>query len=268
MIDDRPIGVFDSGLGGLCAVKELRRLLPKEDIVYFGDTGRVPYGSKSPQTIIKYARQDAAFLKERGVKLILAACGTVSAVALDTIKDDFEIKMFGVVDDAVSAAVQKTKSGSVAVIGTSATIESGVFDKKLRAAGIEKVVSQACPLFVHLVECGFTDRDNEITKGVCRTYLSDIKDCGADTLILGCTHFPIIADIISDFLPGVTLIDPAQEAAASVAEYIASSGIGAANGGKTSYFVSDDGAGFAASAGIFLGNEEKITAQTVNIQKI
>ena len=268
MIDDHPIGIFDSGLGGLCAVKELRRLLPKEDIVYFGDTGRVPYGSKSPQTIIQYARQDAAFLKERGVKLILAACGTVSAVALDLIKDDFDLKMFGVVDDAVRAAAKKTKNGSVAVIGTSATIGSGVFEKKLRAVGIKKVISKACPLFVHLVECGFTGRNNEITKGVCRTYLEEIKCVGADTLILGCTHFPIIADIISDFLPGVMLVDPAKEAAASVAEYISSSGIGAANGGKTSYFVSDDGAGFAASAGIFLGSKETITAQTVNIQKI
>jgi len=265
MSDDRPIGVFDSGLGGLCAVKELRRLLPDENIVYFGDTGRVPYGSKSPQTIIKYARQDAEFLNKHDVKLILAACGTVSAVALDDIKNDFDVPMFGVVDDAVAAAVRATGSGRVAVIGTSATIDSGVFTKKLLAAGIKDVVSKACPLFVQLVECGFTGRDNEITKAVCKTYLSQIKESGADTLILGCTHFPLIADIISVFLPGVTLIDPAKETAAHVAKYLFESGTKAEHGGGAEYYVSDDGASFSASAGLFLGGGEKITATVVNI---
>ena len=265
MSDKRPIGVFDSGLGGLCAVKELRRLLPKEDIIYFGDTGRVPYGSKSPQTIIKYARQDAEFLYKHNVKLILAACGTVSTVALDDIKNDFDVTMFGVVDDAVAAAAKATKNGNVAIIGTNATVESGVFEKKLLAAGIKSVISCACPLFVQLVECGFTNRDNEITKGVCKTYLSQIKESGADTLILGCTHFPIIADIISDFLPGVTLIDPAKETAAHVANHLSKNGMTSDEGGGTEYYVSDDGTSFSASAGVFLGNGEKIKANLVNI---
>ena len=265
MSDSRPIGVFDSGLGGLCAVRELRRLLPEEDIVYFGDTGRVPYGTKSPETIKQYAREDADFLLSKDVKLALAACGTVSAVALDELKRDFPVPLFGVIEAAVDAAVRAARS-SVAVIGTDATIKSGIYEKKLREKGCTDVISRACPLFVPLVECGFTARDNELTRGVAEMYLCDIKSSRADTLILGCTHFPIISDIIGDVLPNVTLIDPAKEAAATVAAYIRENRVGS-NGGKTEYFVSDDAESFSASAKIFLGTDEKINASVVKTQR-
>ena len=264
MSDSRPIGVFDSGLGGLCAVRELRRLLPDESIVYFGDTGRVPYGTKSPETIKQYAREDAAFLLGKDVKLALAACGTVSAVALDEMKESFPVPLFGVIDASVEAAVRATKTGIVAVIGTDATIKSGVFGRKLREMGCADVISRACPLFVPLVECGFIARDCELTRGVAKMYLDDVKNSRADTLILGCTHFPIISDIIGDILPDVTLVDPAEEAAAVVAGYIRENGVGG-EGGKTEYFVSDDPESFSASAKIFLGTDEKINASVVKI---
>lgn len=264
MSDSRPIGVFDSGLGGLCAVRELRRLLPEENIVYFGDTGRVPYGTKSPETIKKYAREDAEFLLSKGVKLALAACGTVSAVALDEMKEHFPVPLFGVIAASVDAALRETKTGTVAVIGTDATIKSGLFDRKLREKGCADVISRACPLFVPLVECGFIARENELTRGVAEMYLSDIGNSRADTLILGCTHFPIISEIIGDVLPNITLIDPAKEAAALVAAYVRENGVGG-SGGKTEYFVSDDAESFSASAKIFLKTNEKINASVVKI---
>lgn len=264
MNDRRPIGIFDSGLGGLSAVKEIRKLLPHEDIVYFGDTGRVPYGSKSPETIIKYAKEDVRFLKSRGVKLIVAACGTVSAVALDEIKKSVDVPLFGVVDDAAAEAAKATKNGIIAVIGTQATIKSRVFERKLNGK-CSKVITRACPLFVSLVECGFTSVDNEVLRGVCKTYLSDIKASGADTLILGCTHFPIISDAISDFLPGVTLINPSEATARSIAKYVNDSGIASCTGSKTEYFVSDDEKSFSSSAGVFLGSSDNVYATAVNI---
>lgn len=266
MTDTRPIGVFDSGIGGLGAVKELRRLIPNEDIVYFGDTGRVPYGSKSPETITRYAREDVKFLLGFDVKAIVAACGTVSAVALDKIRPDIPVPTFGVIDGAVRSAAGATKNGNVAVIGTKATVESGIFEKKLRAyQNVENVISRACPLFVYLVECGFTDRDNSVTKSVCESYLSDIKNSGADTLILGCTHFPIISDIISDTIPGVTLIDPAKEAARELAGKLPNIGASPNGIGHVRYFVSDDAESFSASAKIFVGPEEKISATAVKL---
>jgi len=264
MSDSRPIGVFDSGLGGLCAVKELRRLLPDEDIIYFGDTGRVPYGTKSPETIKKYAREDADFLIEKGVKLALAACGTVSSVALDELKEHFPVPLFGVIDASVDAAISQTKTGAVAVIGTDATVKSGVYEKKLKARGAKAVISRACPLFVPLVECGFIARENELITGVAKMYLSDIATSDADTVILGCTHFPIISEVIGDILPSLTLIDPAKEAAKAVADHIKTNGI-KGRGGTVSYFVSDDAESFSASARIFLGNNEKINASVVKI---
>ena len=161
-MDNRPIGIFDSGLGGLSAVKEMKSVLPNERIIYFGDTGRVPYGSKSKETIERYARGDADFLMKFDIKLILAACGTVSAVALEEIKNDYSVPLFGVVDSAVDAAVQRTKNKKIAVIGTSATIKSGIFKKKINESGCISAVSKECPLLVPLIECGYTDRQNPI----------------------------------------------------------------------------------------------------------
>lgn len=264
MSDERPIGIFDSGLGGLCAVRETRALLPNERIVYFGDTGRVPYGSRSRETIIRYAKEDVELLLRFDVKAILAACGTVSTVALDEIKNKFNIPILGVADSAVDAATKATKNGKIAVIGTSATIKSGVLERKIRDIGNYTVVSQACPLFVDLVECGFIGKDNNILRDVCASYLKNIKAFGADTVILGCTHFPIIADVISDYLGDITLVDPSREASRSMARFLRDHDMESDGNGGVEYYVSDDKDGFSRSAKIFLKSDTDISAKIIS----
>ena len=208
------IGVFDSGIGGLTAVKELNNLLPNENIIYFGDTARVPYGSRSRETVMKYAREDIAFLRKYKVKMIIAACGTVSSVIGNT-KLVTDIPFTGVILPAAQAACGVTKNGKIGVIGTPATIKSGSFVKALRGINPHiKVYGNPCPLFVHLVENGYTDRDNKITRLAAEEYLAPIKAEGVDTLILGCTHYPVIKDIIGDIMgENVTLISSGAEAA-------------------------------------------------------
>ena len=257
------IGIFDSGLGGLTAYRELKALLPGEDFVYFGDTGRVPYGSRSHEILQKYAKQDIAFLRTKGVDVILAACGTVSSVVLDEIAAKSDLPLVGVVDASVAEALAATKNNIIGVIGTGATISSGAFEKKIRAARPEaQVISTACPLFVPLVENGYIQRDCTVTKLVAADYLAAIKASGADTLILGCTHFPIIADIIGDLLPGVTLISSGAAAARAIAKNRA---VVKANG-SSSFFVSDSPVNFDEVARVFLGGET-VTAKRIDIEK-
>ena len=255
------IGIFDSGLGGLTAYRELQKLLPNEHFVYFGDTGRVPYGSRSHEILVKYTKQDINFLKSKGADVILAACGTVSSVVLDEVKGDYDIPLFGVVDASVNEALAATENGIVGVIGTGATISSGAFEKKLTQGGAKKVVSVACPLFVPLVENGYIARDCEATKLIARDYLEKIKESGADTLILGCTHFPIIADIIGDVLPGVALINSGAAAAKAVANAVLAKG-----GARSEFYVSDSPVNFDAVAKIFLGGET-VAAEKIDIEK-
>ncbi len=255
------IGIFDSGLGGLTAYRELQKLLPNEHFVYFGDTGRVPYGSRSHEILVKYTKQDINFLKSKGADAILAACGTVSSVVLDEIKGEYGVPLFGVVDASVNEALAATKNGIVGVIGTGATVSSGAFEKKLKAGGAKEVVSVACPLFVPLVENGYIARDCEPTKLIARGYLERIKASGADTLILGCTHFPIIADIIGDVLPSVTLINSGAAAAKAVANAVQAKG-----GACSEFYVSDSPVNFDAVAKIFLGGET-VSAEKIDIEK-
>ncbi len=258
------IGIFDSGLGGLTAVKEMHRISPGEKIIYFGDTGRVPYGTKSPETIIKYASQDASFLLSKGVDAILIACGTVSTTALSHLKNSLDIPIIGVVEPAAKAAVNATKNRKIGVIGTTATVKSGAFSAAIHAhdPSIE-VISVACPLFVPLVENGFIQRDCEITRLTCKHYLKEIKDSSVDTLILGCTHFPIIADIISDVLPDVVLINTGAEAASAAASLL-----GIKQGvAQTEYYVSDDPKLFCSSASVFLGRDVTENVFSIDIEK-
>lgn len=256
------IGIFDSGLGGLTAYKELHNLLPAGDFVYFGDTGRVPYGSRSREILTRYARQDIRFLLRQGADVILAACGTVSSVVLDDIRSEFSIPLFGVVDASVNAALAATKNEKIGVIGTGATISSGAFAKKIAAANPHAAVTSiACPLFVPLVENGYIGRGCEVTKRVAADYLAPLRDEGIDTLILACTHFPIIADIIGDLLPGVTLVNSGAAAAAEVAAVCGKTG----GSGSASFFVSDSPVNFDAVARVFLGGET-IRAQKVDIE--
>ncbi|MDE6836820.1 MAG: glutamate racemase [Acutalibacter sp.] len=256
-MDNRPIGVFDSGLGGLTAVKELEELLPGESVVYFGDTGRVPYGTRSRETVRRYARQDMAFLTRHDVKAVLAACGTVSSTAAD-IGAALPVPYFDVVGPTARAAVKACRRGRIGVTGTSATIRSGAYAQAI--AGLDpslQVLSQPCPLFVPLVESGFVSPEEEITRLAAERYLAPLREAGVDVLILGCTHYPLISAIIRRVMgPDTVLIDSGREAALALGEYLKDRDMLCAPGQPRTadYYVTDAPEDFAAGAGLFLGH--------------
>ena len=258
MSDNRPIGVFDSGLGGLTVVKELCRRLPNEDIVYFGDTGRVPYGSRSRDTIRKYAVEDETFLLKKNVKLIIAACGTVSSVASDTAKT-LPVPFFEVVSHASYHAVDITKNGKIAVIGTSATVNSLKHEEIIKSAlPSAEVLSVACPLFVPLVENGWYAENDIIVSETVKRYLTPIKDFGADVLILGCTHYPVLCKAISAFLgDGVTLINAGHSVSEAVFNYLNDNDAfnSSKETGHRSFYVSDKPDSFKFEADNLLGRD-------------
>ncbi len=248
------IGVFDSGLGGLTALKEIRALLPWEDFVYFGDTGRVPYGTRTPQTVAAYAAQDVRFLLTFEPQAILAACGTVSSTAIDCLRATFDLPVFGVVEAAAEAALRATRNGKIGVIGTAATVSSGAYKRVLCSVRENLQITQiACPLFVPLVENGFTAADDPITRLACEHYLAPIREQECDTLILGCTHYPIIAQHIAAVLPGVRLINSGAESARALCTHLSARIPAPTAKGTVRYFVSDNAAGFAEQAHLFLG---------------
>ena len=265
-----PIGVFDSGLGGLTAVKELKKVLPNESIVYFGDTGRVPYGTRSKSTIICYASQDANFLLEKGVKAIVAACGTVSSSAKEEL-EKLPVPYIDVITPTAIAAVKATENKKIGVIGTGATVKSGSFGKAINAIDSDiEVTATACPLFVSLVENGFIEEDNEVTLLVAGKYLKDIIDAGVDTLILGCTHFPIIAPVIRKIMgEKVKLIDSGKETARYVKELLSSKSLLNLSESTTNYnyFVSDDTENFKNIAEIFLQGDIDGEVERIDIGK-
>lgn len=265
------IGVFDSGLGGLSAVKEFLHVLPNEQIIYFGDTGRVPYGNRSRDTIKKYAFQDAAFLLKHNVKMIVAACGTVSSVAGKELESELPVPYTGVVNPTAFAAAQKTKSGKIGVIGTAATINSHSYKLRLQKLNSEfEVFEQACPLFVPLVENGFIDRNDKITQLVIERYLKDLKQNGIDTLILGCTHYPLLREAVSDFMgDGVTLIDSGYETAVYAAKVLKEQNLlNNDNSVKNAeFYVSDTPDGFESVAGLFLGRDMEHTVNQIDIEQ-
>lgn len=267
MADNRPIGVFDSGLGGLTVLKELENILPNESFVYFGDTGRVPYGSRSNETIISYARQDENFLLSKGVKYIVAACGTVSAVASDT-ANDLPVNFMGVVDNSVKSAVSATKNNKIGVIGTSATINNGAHKKQiLRLLPEAEVVTADCPLFVPLVEEGFI-ADDVVVLEVARRYLKPMVDAGVDTLILGCTHYPLLLDAIRKVMgEKVNLINMGNSTALAVKEELTKLNMLSEpdNIPKREFYVSDITSGFAKVSKILLGeNIENVNLVDIN----
>ena len=232
-MDNKCIGVFDSGLGGLTAVKQIINELPKEDIIYFGDTGRVPYGSRSKETLLKYTRGDIRFLNTFDVKIIVIACGTASSAALPAIKDEFDVPIIGVIDAAVYAAVRATKNKKIGVIGTAGTIKSGEYEKQIKAYDSEmQTFAKACPMFVPLVENGYFD--TEVTRIIVAEYLEEIRNQGVDTLILGCTHYPFIQkEIESEFGSEVTVIDPADATAQDTKTVLAAEGLLRSEGAGT-----------------------------------
>ncbi len=256
MADKRPIGVFDSGLGGLTVVKEIIKELPNEDIIYFGDTGRVPYGTRSVDTIKKYARQDERFLLTHDVKLIIAACGTVSAVAKDT-AEELPVPFFEVVSHACAEAVRVTENGKIAVIGTNATVKSGQHKAEiLKLKPDAQVINCACPLFVPLVEEGWYKKDDAIVLETVKRYLQPIIDFGADTLILGCTHYPVLSEAIGFVLgKDVKLINAGTTTAKAVADYLMENSLQNECGGTHKFFVSDKPDFFKEQASVLLQRE-------------
>ena len=262
------IGVFDSGLGGLTAVRELRRILPGEDIVYFGDTGRVPYGTRGRDIIVEYAKQDIAFLLSKGVKAVIAACGTVSSTLPAEVAASLPVPYMGVVESAARAAVLGTKTGRIGVIGTPATVASGSYPAAIRRLMPgAAITATACPLFVPLVENGYFGVQNPVTRLVAQDYLKDVKSAGVDTLILGCTHYPLIAPVLVDLMgPGVTLVDVGRAAAQSARHMLERTGLlRAPRQGKVEYYVSDSTEQFDRLAHIFLGEYAGGSVQRIDI---
>lgn len=224
-LKEAPIGVFDSGVGGLTVAREIMRNLPQEKIVYFGDTARVPYGSKSKETIIRYSRQIVRFLKTQNVKAIVVACNTASALALETISAETDLPMIGVVEPGAKVAVETTRNKKIGLIGTRATVKSGLYQRVIQKEdpGIQ-VIGQPCPLFVPLVEEGWLK--DEITVAVARRYLEPLFHQEIDTLILGCTHYPLLRSLLKELVGDqVTLVNPAYETARELKELLAANSL-------------------------------------------
>ena len=214
----RAIGVFDSGIGGLTVLKELVATLPAEDFIYLGDTARLPYGTKSNEVIIRYSRENTEFLLAKGIKLLVIACNTASAVALGEIGRDTIVPVIGVIEPGARAAIAASRNGKIGVIGTEATVASGAYTRAIQQLrpGVE-IYTRACPLLVPLVEEGWTD--NEIAERTVAYYLESLKASGIDTLLLGCTHYPLLRDLFRRVLgPGVRIVDSATATAAAVNE--------------------------------------------------
>jgi glutamate racemase len=220
--------VFDSGIGGLTVVRELMRQLPHESIIYFGDTARVPYGPKSPDTVRRYSHEITTYLRGEGVKAIVVACNTATAHALPMLRAELPLPVIGVVDPGARAAVAATRNGEVGVIGTTGTINSGAYERAIKAiAPATEVVARACPLFVPLVEEGWLD--TEATRLIAREYLEPMVHEHADTLVLGCTHYPLLKPLLAEILGAdVALIDSAQETAAETGRVLRDAGLCAA----------------------------------------
>ncbi len=260
-----PIGIFDSGIGGLTVVKELIKLLPKENLVYFGDTARVPYGTRSVKLIKQYALEDAAFLEQFDIKILIIACNTASAVAVDLLKSALIIPVTGVIEPVVSAALNISKKKRIGVIGTTATISSQAYNKQIHSQEPDVLVyGQPCPLLVSLVEEGWVD--DEITRLTIRKYLEPLLQKEIDTIILGCTHFPVIKELIQDETgPEITLIDSGQETAKVVKKMLDNMEIEANNKSDGSFkcYVSDIPDKFDEVGTRFLG-EPVINAKRVD----
>jgi glutamate racemase len=250
----RAIGVFDSGIGGLTVLKELATALPAEDFIYLGDTARLPYGTKSSEVILRYSRENTEFLLAKGIKLLVVACNTSSAVALATIARDTIVPVIGVIEPGARAAAAASRNGRIGVIGTEATIASGAYTRALQQIrpGIE-IYTRACPLLVPLVEEGWTE--NEIAERTVVHYLESLKASGIDTLLLGCTHYPLLSDLFRRVLgPAVRIVDSATATAAAVSERLAELRLGRMRGmGAQSFFVTESPERFIRVGRRFLG---------------
>lgn len=270
--DDRSVGVFDSGLGGLTSVREIERLFPNENIIYFGDTGRVPYGTRSPETILKYSKDDLRFLLKHDVKAVLVACGTVSSIALEALDIDSPIPIMGVVKPASKMASELAFSendgirGNIAVLGTPATAKNRAYEREiLKCNPNANILPVACPMFVPLVENGYIDteaEDNPVTLLIAKEYIGKLSDFRPTSLILGCTHYPLIRRSIEKaclsvlgYLPEI--VDAGGCAAVALGELLCNRGLLSSrqNKGQSKFFVSDETQNFSSSASAFLGRK-------------
>lgn len=270
-MDTRPIGVFDSGLGGLTAVRVLREILPGEDLVYFGDTARVPYGSRSRETLLKYARQDLAFLRSQDLKAVLIACGTVSTTSLDVLRAENDLPLEGVVEPTCRRAAAVTRNRRVGLIATLASVRSGAYEAALRRLDPEiTVLCRPCPLFVPLVENGRFSRGDVVIETVAREYLEPLLDQGVDTLILGCTHYPLLEGVIADICgPGVALVSAGEESAHAFKRLLTARDLRGPEDreGGMSFFVSDQPEDFKRIASIFLQDDMQHVAGRIDIDQ-
>ena len=251
----KAIGIFDSGVGGLTVLREIIKALPQEDTIYLGDTARVPYGTKSPETVVRFARQITSFLVSRDIKLLVVACNTASAVSLDALQAEFSIPIVGVIEPGAVQAAAVTKNGKVGVIGTAGTIRSSAYTKAIKRINPDiEVITAECPMFVPLAEEGWLD--NEVARLTAEIYLKNLKDSGVDTLVLGCTHYPLLKGMIGQVMgEAVNLVDSAEETARVVREILAVRGETRPDQerGNHHFFVTDIPAGFIRVGNRFLG---------------
>jgi glutamate racemase len=254
-----PIGIFDSGIGGLTVAKRIIAMLPNENIVYFGDTARVPYGTKSNETVIEYSYQDAQFLITQNVKLIIVACNTASSIAINKLKEKFDVPIIGMIEPGTHLALESTRNGRIGVIGTDATISNKAYSSELNKAEKNlKIIEKSCPLFVPIAEEGWLD--HEATKLIAKEYLQDLIDFGVDTVILGCTHYPLLSGVIQEVMgDDVKLIDSGMAASLEVEDYLTGRGVRNDSNqlGTQRFYVSDLPAKFKSVAERFLGTEVK-----------
>ncbi|GER92499.1 glutamate racemase [hot springs metagenome] len=242
-MNNEPIGIFDSGVGGLTVLKELRRILPYEDIIYLGDTARVPYGIRSPETVTRYSFECTEFLLSKKIKLLVVACNTVSAISLKEIQKKVSIPVVGVIEPGARAAVDSTKNGKIGIIGTEATIKSSAYFKAIKAISEDlEVFGLACPLFVPLVEEGWTN--GIIVRLIVEEYLKSMLEIAVDTLVLGCTHYPLLKGVIQDVMKDVSLVDSAIETAKVVRKVLEEQGVnsneqGVREQGRLKFYVTD-----------------------------
>jgi glutamate racemase len=256
-----PIGIFDSGVGGLTVLKAIRKLLPSENLVYFGDTARVPYGTKSPKTIIRYSLENVRLLSRFNVKMVVVACNTSSAHALDILKKEFPFPVVGVVEPGAREAVKTTENCRVGVIGTEATVKSEAYKRAILSLNpFCQVYQKACPLLVPLIEEGWLN--DEITTAVVERYLKDLMDKGIDTLVLGCTHYPLIKETISRLCGSVKLVDSAEAVAREVKRLLPSRNEGGK--GIVRILVSDKTERFARITGMIM--EEEVEIEEVSVE--
>ncbi len=252
-----PIGVFDSGVGGLTILRELLKFLPHESVIYLGDTARVPYGTKSRSTVLKFTTQAIEFFATKGIKMLLIACNTSSSLALPELKDGFDFPIYGVIEPGVREALKVTRTGRIGVIGTRATIASNIYERKLKALNPNlEVFSFPCPLFVPLVEEGWID--DPITYKVAQRYLDNLKKESVDTLILGCTHYPLIKDVIQYVMgKSVALVDSAWAFVYEIKEELKKLNLenNSNNNPRYEFYVSDEPEQFKRLGSFFLGRE-------------